>query len=70
MCCLLGQVLLLDSDCLPLVDPSWVFEDALYRKQSNLHWPDFWSTWVSPPVFPWLGLIRSVIQVCVCVCVC
>jgi hypothetical protein len=58
-----GQVLLLDSDNLPLVDPSWVFQDALYLRHSNLFWPDYWSNWVKPGVFPWLGLNRSVVQV-------
>ena len=36
------EVLLLDSDNLPLQNPEALFESAQYRKQGNSFWPDWW----------------------------
>lgn len=61
--CSFQEVLLLDSDNLPLVDPAYLFDDPLYQQHGNLFWPDFWGSWVKPGVYPWLGLNRTVVQV-------
>lgn len=60
--CSLQEVLLLDSDNLPLVDPAYLFDDPLYQQHGNLFWPDFWGSWVKPGVYLWLGLNRTVVQ--------
>lgn len=61
--CSFQEVLLLDADNLPLADPTYLFQDPLYRQRGNLFWPDYWSTWVNDEVYPFLGLERSVVQV-------
>jgi hypothetical protein len=61
--CNFHEVLLLDSDNLPLVDPEVHFEDPLYAAAGNLFWPDFWSDWVKPGVWPVLGLNKTAVQV-------
>ncbi|MCW3084631.1 MAG: hypothetical protein JWP12_1997 [Bacteroidetes bacterium] len=37
------EVLLLDSDNVPVRDPSFLFDDASYKKTGALFWPDFGS---------------------------
>jgi len=61
--CSFQEVLLLDADNLPLADPTYLFDDPLYRQRGNLFWPDYWSNWVNDEVYPFLGLERSVVQV-------
>ena len=34
------EVLFLDSDNTPIVDPSFLFDDPSYREKGNLFWPD------------------------------
>lgn len=36
-----AQMLFLDADCLPLVDPAVLFEDPEYVKHGSLFWPDY-----------------------------
>jgi hypothetical protein len=62
--CSFSEVLLLDSDNLPLINPEVHFKDPLYAAAGNLFWPDFWSDWVHPGVWPFLGLNRTIVQVC------
>eukprot|EP00879_Flechtneria_rotunda_P007982 GHRR01008363.1.p1 GENE.GHRR01008363.1~~GHRR01008363.1.p1 ORF type:complete len:351 (+),score=93.67 GHRR01008363.1:982-2034(+) len=62
--CSFAEVLLLDSDNLPLVNPAQHFKDPLYIQEGNLFWPDFWSDWVRAGVWSWLGLNKTVVQVC------
>ena len=49
---------MLDSDNVPLADPSTLFDDAAYREAGSLFWPDFWSSnWHNPgPVYDLLGI--------------
>ncbi|KIY97022.1 hypothetical protein MNEG_10940 [Monoraphidium neglectum] len=50
------HVLLLDSDSLPLADPSRLFDDPLYQQRGALFWPDFWPNWVQDDAYRLLGL--------------
>lgn len=52
------EVLILDSDNVPLADPTALFDDPAYRKAGSLFWPDFWSSnWHNPgPVYDLLGI--------------
>lgn len=61
--CTFHEVLLLDADNLPLTNPEQHFADPLYLQAGNLFWPDFWSDWVNPGLWPWLGLNRTAVQV-------
>ena len=36
------QVLMLDSDNLPLTDPTYLFSEPAYKASGSLFWPDFW----------------------------
>ncbi|KAF0698271.1 Aste57867_11102 [Aphanomyces stellatus] len=36
------QVLLLDADNLPVRDPSYLFDEPLFKTHGALFWPDFW----------------------------
>ncbi|WIA36793.1 hypothetical protein OEZ86_008048 [Tetradesmus obliquus] len=60
--CSFAEVLLLDSDNLPLTNPGAHFEDPLYKSAGNLFWPDFWSDWVGAGAWPILGLNRTAVQ--------
>ena len=37
------EVLVLDSDNVPLRDPAFLFDSMEYRAHGNLFWPDFWT---------------------------
>jgi hypothetical protein len=51
------QVLLLDSDNLPVQDPEVLFEDPEFRNNGFLIWPDFWhNLWMEPAVYRLLNL--------------
>lgn len=54
-----AEVVILDSDCLPLRDPSWMFSAPQYQQHGNLFWPDFWSNWVRDEAYPLAGLRRA-----------
>jgi alpha 1,2-mannosyltransferase len=43
-----AQLLLLDSDNLPLRDPSFLFEHPAFTASGLLMWPDFWPCQVKP----------------------
>ena len=59
--CRFQEVLLLDADNLPLVDPEFLFEDARYLKAGALFWPDVVRIrtdnpiWEATGVPPWRG---------------
>ncbi|KAK9813024.1 hypothetical protein WJX72_007665 [[Myrmecia] bisecta] len=36
-----SDILLLDADCIPVADPSRLFDSTEYQKSGNLFWPDF-----------------------------
>jgi hypothetical protein len=51
------QVLLLDSDNLPVQDPEVLFEVPEFRTNGFLIWPDFWhNLWMEPAVYRLLNL--------------
>ena len=37
------QVLLLDADSQPLLDPASLFELDTFQKYGNIFWPDYWA---------------------------
>ena len=41
-CLAAEQVLMLDSDNLPLADPTYLFSEPLFKASGCLFWPDFW----------------------------
>ena len=42
------EILFLDADAFPLVDPNVLFTSEPFRNRSMLTWPDFWGPTVSP----------------------
>lgn len=49
-------MLLLDSDNLPLIDPTELFESEPFVKHGNLFWPDFWKRmWIKEEFYSKLG---------------
>ena len=57
------QVLMLDSDNLPLVNPETLFESKGYKKHGNLFWPDYWDAiqgnqpgWLTDSAYTLFGL--------------
>ena len=52
------EVLVLDSDNVPLKDPAFLFESETYTATGNLFWPDFWTNnFLNPgPAYSFLGL--------------
>jgi hypothetical protein len=57
------QVLVLDSDSLPLVNPETLFESTSYKKHGNLFWPDYWDAnvgnqpgWLEASAYTLFGL--------------
>lgn len=50
------QVLLLDADTVPLLDPTQLFSLPQYLEAGALFWPDAWSNWVSDRAYTMLGL--------------
>ncbi len=57
------EVLLLDSDSLPLRDPAALFASPQYLRDGNLFWPDVWRGWVGQGAYSLLGLNSSKTQV-------
>ena len=42
------EVLFLDSDNLPLINPDSIFDSSVYKKTGAVLWPDYWKTSESP----------------------
>ncbi len=51
--CLFVQVLLLDSDNLPLVNPEHLFDTQEYRQHGALFFPDWWASTLLFKEFHW-----------------
>ncbi|KAK9413974.1 hypothetical protein SUNI508_11426 [Seiridium unicorne] len=52
-----AEVLLLDSDSIPLVDPeAAIFESEPYRSSGLITWPDFWGATESPKFWEIAGI--------------
>lgn len=56
----LAEVLLLDSDNVPLRDPSFLFDTVEFRNAGSVFWPDFWTTSQENPIWKVMGLPPSV----------
>ncbi|KAG2444246.1 hypothetical protein HXX76_001003 [Chlamydomonas incerta] len=50
------EVLLLDADSLPLVDPAQLFDDPRFRAHGSLFWPDAWTGEASRVVMGGYGI--------------
>ncbi len=50
------QVLLLDADNMPLVDPGPLFSDPSFKAAGNLFWPDYWyNAWIDTGMYSMFG---------------
>jgi hypothetical protein len=56
----LEEVLMLDADNTPTVDPTFLFEDKRYQATGTLFWQDYWKTHPENPVWDLLDLEPSV----------
>lgn len=61
--CSFTEVLLLDVDNLPLINPEALFEDPMFAAAGNLFWPDYWDDWIKPGVWNLLGLNATTVKV-------
>lgn len=52
-----SEVLLLDSDSMPMVDPSLIFDTEPYMSSGLITWPDFWTATESPRFWDIAGMI-------------
>lgn len=50
------EVLLLDSDNIPLADPTYLFEHDMYSASGLLMWPDFWPCQAKQSAWDALGI--------------
>ena len=50
------QNLWLDSDNIPLRDPSYLFDSAEFKSTGAIFWPDYWHQSISNPVFDILNV--------------
>lgn len=51
------EVLLLDADSLPLLDPATLFDLAPYKEHGGIFWPDFWEE--RPEIWDVLGMVGA-----------
>lgn len=52
----LSQILYLDSDNVPIRDPTYLFDTTLYTTKKAIFWPDFWKTSESNPIWEILDI--------------
>ncbi|WP_256007261.1 alpha-1,3-mannosyltransferase family protein [Pedobacter deserti] len=50
------NVLYLDSDVIPVVDPSYLFDNSEFLNRGCIFWPDFWKTPSDNPIWKILNL--------------
>ncbi|KAJ3128278.1 hypothetical protein HK098_004853 [Nowakowskiella sp. JEL0407] len=50
------EILYLDSDNLPMMDPSFLFEIEAYKLTGAIMWPDFWKTYFHNPIWNVMGV--------------
>lgn len=56
------EVLYLDADCVPVVDPTYLFDDPAYVDNGSLFWPDLpplGREWIPESVWERFGLVPS-----------
>ena len=51
----LENILLLDSDNVPVRDPSYLFETKEFKETGTIFWPDYWKTSVDNPIWKIIG---------------
>ncbi|KAF6257991.1 mannosyltransferase putative-domain-containing protein [Scenedesmus sp. NREL 46B-D3] len=50
------QVLLMDADSMPLIDPAVLFEVPAFKQHGDLFWSDFWwNAWVNGSIYTIMG---------------
>lgn len=52
----LDKVLLLDSDNVPLVEPSFLFDSPAFTETGAVFWPDYWKTLPDNPIWKIMDL--------------
>lgn len=55
----LENVLLIDSDNTPVMDPAYLFDTEEYKSTGSLFWPDYWKTSTESPIWAIFGLDPS-----------
>ncbi|KDQ21097.1 glycosyltransferase family 71 protein [Botryobasidium botryosum FD-172 SS1] len=51
-----AEVIYLDSDNFPVLDPSLLFEQKNYKRLGAMFWPDYWKTSANNPMWQILGI--------------
>ncbi|KAL0079295.1 mannosyltransferase putative-domain-containing protein [Phycomyces blakesleeanus] len=51
-----NEVLYLDSDNVPAIDPTFLFDSPDYKRTGAMFWPDFWQTSGENIIFPILNI--------------
>lgn len=51
----LKDIMLLDSDNVPLADPAYLFDSPEYVKFGSIFWPDYWMTASENPIWKVIG---------------
>ena len=54
------EVLLLDSDSLPMQDPEVMFEDRHYKETGNYFFPDYWYETIAPDFYAIMNVTEGV----------
>ncbi|KAJ1565839.1 hypothetical protein HK096_008993 [Nowakowskiella sp. JEL0078] len=54
--CGFEEVLALDSDSVPVMDPGFLFDTPEYLRDGSIFWPDYWKTHSDNPVWRWLDM--------------
>eukprot|EP01147_Barroeca_monosierra_P001957 gene1957-5045_t len=52
----LKEVLLLDSDNTPLMDPTYLFTEEIYKSLGTLFWRDYWKSSSGNPIWEIIGI--------------
>ncbi|EGD77026.1 hypothetical protein PTSG_07368 [Salpingoeca rosetta] len=52
----LQEVLLIDSDNTPLMDPTYLFSEQGFQDTGTVFWPDYWKTSFDNPIWAILGM--------------
>ncbi|RKO84746.1 mannosyltransferase putative-domain-containing protein [Blyttiomyces helicus] len=53
--CGFKEVLALDVDTIPIVDPTFLFELEEFKRDGAVFWPDYWKTHDENPAWRWMG---------------
>ncbi|RKO91773.1 alpha-mannosyltransferase, partial [Blyttiomyces helicus] len=53
--CGFNEVLALDTDTIPIVDPTFLFELEEFQRDGAVFWPDYWKTHDQNPAWRWMG---------------